>query len=878
MKADKELNENNLVDSINQIYGWNQTYSPYPKDKTAIELFEEQVLRTPDNVATTFEGTSLTYSQVNEEANKFGHYIKDHFNINPDDMIVLCLERSHHMLIAILGVLKAGASYVPVGPEYPDDRISYILSDTHSKVVITNAMMRDRFLSLSSDIPVISVEDGLLWKDCVCTNPIHSSLPNNLVYVIYTSGTTGTPKGVMLENRSLVNRITWMNSQYPLKPDDRILQKTTYTFDVSVWEFFWPILYGASIVFAKPEGHKDSAYLAELIHRERVSILHFVPSMLTAFEETIANNPPLQNSCASLRYMFCSGEALGLKQVQLCHKLFPGLQIHNLYGPTETCVDVLYYDCNASNISKVLIGRPIFNTSAYILDENLNPLPIGATGELYIGGDGVARGYLNKPELTKEKFINNPYQSAEEIALGINDRLYKTGDLARYLPDGNIDYLGRNDSQVKIRGFRIELGEIESVLNTVPGISQSVVLAKENNKGTKYLVGYYASRESITEDLLIQTLKKSVPEYMVPSFFIHMECLPVTNNGKLDRKSLPEPEFVDKNTYVAPENNLQESLCQIYADVLGLDVHQVGINDDFFKLGGDSILAIKLVNRLKNDLSANIDITSIFNLKNVYNISKEININTTNSIPPITIQKVDSPELQYLSFAQERLWFINMLVPDNYFYNIPMLFKLKDNISLKYLQRAFQQIVGRHEILRTFIKSDNQGNGFQYINEISRFIIERVDLLSINQLDECIIVDSKYVFALSNEFPIKVKLYHAKDVNEMYLSIVIHHIAFDGWSIELLINDLYSYYCFFESLENDLYINIDNRLPPLKFQYKDFALWQRNYLSGDILENELNYWRKNWMDMKSLILDQISKGLLLSIIKVKMYIFLLTII
>ena len=293
--------------------------------------------------------------------------------------------------------------------------------------------------------------------------------------------------------------------------------------------------------------------------------------------------------------------------------------------------------------------------------------------------------------------------------MGINDRLYKTGDLARYLPDGNIDYLGRNDSQVKIRGFRIELGEIESVLNTVPGISQSVVLAKENNKGTKYLVGYYASRESISEDLLIQTLKKSVPEYMVPSFFIHMECLPVTNNGKLDRKSLPEPEFVDKNTYVAPENNLQESLCQIYADVLGLDINQVGINDDFFKLGGDSILAIRLVNKIKTILEIHVNIGDIFSLKNINRICKLSDNNDKPDTFGIRILKVDNPEKQMLSFAQERLWFLNNFEKDSKAYNVPLFFKLSSNISFDYLFHALQQIINRHEILRTLIKVDFEG-------------------------------------------------------------------------------------------------------------------------------------------------------------------------
>jgi amino acid adenylation domain-containing protein len=625
----------------------NETAKPYPKDKTIHQLFEEQVERTPDSPAIIFENTTLTYRELNERANRLAAWLRFGFGIAPDDLVVLCLDRSEHMPEAILGVLKAGAAYVPIDPGYPADRIGFILEDTRTAVVLTQARHAQKIPADTERKPLIVCIDDLAFRGNVSAfssanlSPLCTSL--NLAYVIYTSGTTGRPKGVMLQHQGVVNRIVWMNEEYPLKESDRVLQKTPYVFDVSVWELFWANWYGAAIVFARPDGQKDNEYMAELIEEAHITVIHFVPSMLSVFEEALESDPGLQKQVAGLRYLFCSGEALTLQQVKRAHCLMPTTEIHNLYGPTEASVDVLYYDCNSRDISAVLIGKPIANTTVYILDEDRRPVPIGIAGELYIGGDGVARGYLNLPELTREKFITNPFQTEQEKATGRNARLYRTGDLVRYIADGNVEYLGRNDFQVKIRGYRIELGEIESCMATYPGIKHAIVLAKEKN-AAKYLAGYYVSDSNIDPDQLRAYLSRHLPEYMVPAVYMRLDKLPLTINGKLDRKALPEPEFTTETTYEAPANDIHKKLAVIYAAVLGMPVAKIGINDDFFLLGGSSILALRLLSRANKQFQAKLSIADIFAAKTVSELADKLSDKKAYSSEVIKLNKGSATE------------------------------------------------------------------------------------------------------------------------------------------------------------------------------------------------------------------------------------------
>ncbi|CAG2169301.1 unnamed protein product, partial [Oppiella nova] len=649
------------------IYDWNDTDKDYPSDKTIHQLFEEQVGKTPDDVAVIYEETKSTYKELNEKANRLANYLRQISDIKASTLVALCLDRSEYMLVAILAVLKAGGAYVPIDPSYPDDRIHYILTDTNTKLLLTNEIYGKK-LSQVNTLSIIPLDNAILQQQLLLQSTVNLEIVTNstdLMYVIYTSGTTGNPKGVMIEHRSIVNRIQWMNNVYPLNRSDKILQKTPYVFDVSVWELLWANCYGTCVVFAEPNGHKDTQYIRELVAKESITIVHFVPSMLSTLLEILESKGLSSGIMSKLRYVFCSGEALSLKQVKKFQELLPNVEIHNLYGPTEASVDVLSYDCNNKNIQTVLIGKAIQNTTLYVLDDNLNPVPISAVGELYIGGVGLARGYLNRADLTAEKFIANPFQTEEEKIYNKNTRLYKTGDLVRWLPDGNLEYIGRNDFQVKIRGYRIELGEIENALSSYDGIKQNVVIAKEHKnveEGNKYLVGYYVSESKLNEENIISYLQKKLPEYMMPSVLVHLKELPLTINGKLDRKALPEPEFSSGDHYVAPRSEVEKQVCEIWANVLGLAI-DVGIHDDFFSTE-DKVIINKTV------------ITNV--------------------------------EEQLLSFAQERLWFIEKYEEGTNAYNIPMIFKLSNDIKLDILEKSIGSVVARHEILRTLIKENNE--------------------------------------------------------------------------------------------------------------------------------------------------------------------------
>jgi amino acid adenylation domain-containing protein len=612
------------------IFDWNRTNRDYPQHKTICELFEEQVLRTPDNIAVIYEDEILTYRQLDEKANQFARLMQNRYNIRPNEYVTLCLDRSEWMLIAMLGTIKLGAAYVPIDPFFPPDRINFIITDTKAKLIITSDVYEKRLASICNTVDdklvsTLSI-DAPKFKS-LCDTQEKTELPKvitsrDLAYVMYTSGTTGNPKGVMSEHRGIVNLIYWMQEKYPLKEGDRLLQKTTYVFDDSVYELFWPVLVGACLVFAKPEGHKDPDYLIKVINKQAINIISFVPSMLSVFIDSLEfmsrSSNHTQNHLTSLKYILCSGEPLPLGLVKKIHSLLPNTVVHNLYGPTEASIDVLYYDCTDPNLETIYIGKPIYNTTAYVLDEDLQLLPIGAVGELHIGGDALARGYLNREELTAEKFIKNPFQSEDDKALDKNDRLYKTGDLVRWHESGNIEYIGRNDFQVKIRGNRIELSEIEARLNRYPEVKQSVVLAKEsrvaNNTSpeNKYLVAYYVANTKLNEADILNELAQNLPDYMLPTLLIHLDVIPLTVNGKLDRNKLPSPVLNEINDYEPPKSETEHLLVEIWANILNFSQNSISIADDFFKLGGNSLLMIMLLTQINYRLQLSLQIKDLF--------------------------------------------------------------------------------------------------------------------------------------------------------------------------------------------------------------------------------------------------------------------------
>ncbi|SFV64936.1 Malonyl CoA-acyl carrier protein transacylase [hydrothermal vent metagenome] len=572
---------------------YTNTKVKYPKERCIHQLFEEQAELNPNNIAVVYENRELTYKELNSKSNQLAHYLLEQ-GVEPDSLVAICVDRSFDMIIGLLAILKAGGAYVPIDSSYPQDRIKYILEDSSAKLLLTQEHLKE-ILSKSKTI-IIDTLDTTDYKN---SNPKIEVTPSSLAYVIYTSGSTGLPKGVMVEHNGVVNRLDWMQKEYQFNTNDIVLQKTPFSFDVSVWELFLPLMYGLKEVIAKPQGHKDSEYLATLINKEKVTIIHFVPSMLS----TIYDYPKFVK-IKSLKHIITSGEALSLELVNRYYK-YNSVTIHNLYGPTEASIDVTAFSTYKNMpYNTVPIGRSINNTQLYILDKHLNLVPKGVIGELHIAGDGVARGYLNQLELTKEKFIDNPF--------GKDTKLYKTGDLVRYLEDGNIEYIGRVDDQVKIRGFRIELGEIEQQLLQLEEIKDSIVLAKEDKSGNKSLIAYITVNQEIEDSSIKATLAKHLPDYMIPVAYKTIEFMPLTPNGKVDKKALAKLEIEIQSTkeYIAPRDEIEEKLAQIFQEVL--NVERVGIYDNFFELGGHSLLATQLVSKIRSELATELPLHYLF--------------------------------------------------------------------------------------------------------------------------------------------------------------------------------------------------------------------------------------------------------------------------
>ncbi|QHF44605.1 non-ribosomal peptide synthetase [Pseudomonas sp. S35] len=563
------------------LYDFNATQVDYNLDQTLHGMFEAQVARTPHAIALKAGEQQLTYADLNTQANQLAHHLLE-LGVQADARVAICVERGLDMVIGLYAILKAGAAYVPLDPAYPLERIAYMLEDSAPAVVLVQGATR----ALVGAVPVVDL-DQPSWHQQPVANPAVQGVS---AYVIYTSGSTGQPKGVINDHDGVVNRLLWMQDEYGLTAQDRVLQKTPFSFDVSVWEFFWPLFTGACLVMARPGGHKDPAYLCEVIEAEHITTLHFVPSMLDVF---LAHGDVSQ--AAGLVRVICSGEALPGSLVRRFKQQLPGSELHNLYGPTEAAVDVTAWNCTgAVTPDNTPIGKPIANTRMYLLDAQLQPVPLGVVGELFIGGVQVARGYLNRAQLTAERFLQDPFTSG---------RLYRTGDVGRYLPDGNIEYLGRNDDQVKIRGLRIELGEIQARLTECPAVSEAAVIAREHR-----LVAYYTGAFSDI-DVLRSHLLQHLPEFMVPAIFVHLDALPLGPNGKLDRKALPAPglDSVAVREYEAPEGDTEIALASLWAELL--KVERVGRHDNFFELGGHSLLAVSLMGRMRRlGLSADVKV------------------------------------------------------------------------------------------------------------------------------------------------------------------------------------------------------------------------------------------------------------------------------
>ncbi len=609
----------NLIPEPEQLLlaSFNNTMAGYDHTATLSSLFEAQAAQTPHQTALVFAGNTFTYQALNEQANRLAHYLIHTHQVMPQDLVCVALERSEQMIVALLAILKSGAAYVPVDPAYPEERITYIRQDSNSSIMIDNLFME---------------QFGNIAHTLSAHQPGVAVLPHHLAYVIYTSGSTGKPKGCMLEHQGVVNRIAWMWQHYGYSTADVILQKTTYTFDVSVWEIFMPLCYGAQMVLCQREDTGSPERILQLIHTYKVTCLHFVPSLLHVFIQELLNDPLNIRQMGSLQKVMTSGEKLMPDMARQWYQA-TGLPIHNLYGPTEASVDVSYYTTSGQE-TNIPIGRPIWNTQLYILDAQLQYLPVGIAGEICISGDGLARGYLGRPALTAEKFVDHPFIPEQ--------KMYRTGDIGKWLPDGNIEYIGRKDAQVKIRGFRIEPGEIEAALLTCHGIQEAVVIACEKNN-EKYLVAYMVSDIPLEPVQLREQLGRQVPAYMIPAYFVRLDKFPLTPSGKTDRNALPDPATTDIHTtanYTAPRNDTERRLERIWCEVL--QITQAGVHDDFFSLGGHSLMAARIISRVRNEFNTELPFAALFNNATIAGLSQLIaDAATTDAAPAPKIKRIE---------------------------------------------------------------------------------------------------------------------------------------------------------------------------------------------------------------------------------------------
>ncbi|WP_188938367.1 non-ribosomal peptide synthetase, partial [Puia dinghuensis] len=793
----------------------------YPLDKTVVDLIEEQAIRTPEVIAVVYGQERVSYGELEERSNQLTHYLR-RLEVWEEVLVPVCLERSVEMIVGILGILKAGGAYVPLDPEYPAERLAYMLTETEAKVVVSSREMAAK-LPARDDVRVVLLDEERAEIDrCPIKRVERSPRPEHLAYVIYTSGSTGQPKGVMIEHRGLSNRLLWAQDYFKLEPQDAVLQKTTYCFDVSVWELLWPLLSGARLVFAHPRGHKDPAYLKTIIQEQGITTIHFVPGMLEVFLQEVRTG-----ECAGLRRVLCSGETLKSGQVRLCRERLPQAEVHNLYGPTEASIDVSCWSCPAEVPAVIPIGRPVANTQLYIVGRQQELSPIGGIGEICIGGVQLSRGYLGRPEWTEERFVPDVISGRAE------ERLYRTGDLGRWLTDGNIEYLGRRDEQVKIRGYRIELGEVESVLGQCAGVRQRVVVAREDQEGNKRLVGYVVPADGWNKERALVELKERLPEYMVPQVWVELEALPLMGSGKVDRKGLPEPELDQAGgSYEAPRTELEWVLAGIWSELLG--VERIGIHDNFFELGGHSLLAMRVVSVIRRRLGLELSIRELFRYPEIGSLSRQLEREGSGGGLPV-LERQERPDRIPLSFAQERLWFIDRL-EGSVQYHIPVALRIRGRLDRDGLEWALRGIVERHEVLRTMIE-EQEGEAWQRIVPAEGWVLETIEWSSpAVGLQEHIGALVSRPFALSADYKLRAELIGLGE-KEQVLVVTLHHIASDGWSRSILVREFRELYSAFVEGREPV-------LPELPVQYADYALWQRRYLEGEVLDKQLEYWRQ----------------------------------
>jgi iturin family lipopeptide synthetase A len=806
---------------------FNGTVSDHQAATTIVGLFDAQVSRTPHHTALVYEHIELTYAALNDHANRLAVCLQQRYGIMNNDLVGICMGRSEYLSVGILGILKSGGAYVPMDPDYPDDRISYIIGDTAMKAVLTDRQHAQRLTAITS-IPILVIDSmefqfSLLNQTTIL--PANAIRPDSLAYVIYTSGTTGRPKGVLVEHRNVTRLFNSTEDLYHFDDRDVWTLFHSFVFDFTVWELWGALLYGGKLVIPSYDQIRDLEQFYQLCLEQGVTVLNQTPSAFYQFSAIALHQPQLLDR---LRYVIFGGEALNLSQLRSWFARYKDTETRliNMYGITETTVHVTYKEIKATELEKgSLIGKVLPHLSAYILDDSLTPLPMGAIGELYIGGAGVSRGYLNRPDLTEQRFITNPFQTEREKAQGINDRIYKTGDTVRYLEDGSLVYIGRNDLQVKIRGYRIELAEIESGLSLYPGITQCAVIVKEQLGITKCLVAYYASAEEFPLADLKDHLQEKLPSYMIPAFFVHLPALPLTINGKLDVKALPDPEVQIDDDYLPPTTDVEKGLSQIWVDILHINTNAIGQNTNFFNSGGDSLKTLGLRHKIRDKFQVDIDLKAFFKASTIKELGKQIEALT--SIPLDKhlfpdIRKIERQDFYRTSFAQDRMLYEYMTNGESLTNNISKTFRITGELDIDRLQRAFQSLTQRHESLRTYFIFE--GDSFvQYVTENIEFD------LPVSPYGRYQTLKDAFTAFVRPFDPAKCPLFRAeiwKDSDDThFLFIDIHHIICDGISLNILMNDFVNIYA-------------GNPLAPLDLRYIDYADWQRRRMKSLTTQGE----------------------------------------
>jgi amino acid adenylation domain-containing protein len=827
------------------LYEFNDTKTEYPGDRTIHELFEEQVDRTPDRIAVIGKGhgtgrSAVTYRQLNQKSNRLAHLIRKK-GVQPgtDTVVALMVERSIEMIEGILGILKAGGAYLPIDPGYPGERKKYMLKDTCSRVLLTQG--KGNNIAGTGDengIEIIDLENETNYMETAVGGTgnkrgVHQ--PGNLAYIIYTSGTTGKPRGTLTTHFNVI-RVLKNTCYIELKVHDRLLQLSNVAFDGSVFDIYGALLNGAALVLIERETVLTVDLLAEIIKKEEITVFFVTTALFNALVD-------LEIECLkNIRKILFGGERVSVEHSQKALEYLGKDRMIHVYGPTETTVYATYYFIDQINPGETMgtipIGKPISNTTIYILDKDLKPVPIGTNGEIYIGGHGNARGYLNHPELTADSFDRDfqddrDDRDEKEKKKGIDKNtltslplypstpLYRTGDLARWLPDGNILFLGRIDSQVKIRGFRVELGEIEYHLLRFGSIDEAVVTARENKKGDRYLCAYMVSGVEPSVSELRHYLSDQLPDYMVPSYFIKLEKMPLTPNGKVDHNALPMPEIKTTEPYTAPRNKVEERLAEVWSSVLGIEKESIGIDSNFFELGGHSLKATILTSRIYKEFNVRLPLTRLFKTPVIRGLAGYIKKAAGDTF--ISIRPVEKKEYHALSSAQKRLYVLQQMEKACTGYNMTAAMVLEGDLEKDKLENTFSQVIKRHENLRTSFEVIDE-EPVQRIHENVEFGMDTFDLIK------------HFVrpFDLSRAPLLRIGLKKTSKT-EHILVVDMHHIIADGTSIGIFINDFTALYK-------------GEGLPGIRIQYKDFSQWQHNEMGKKTMKRQETYWLKEYKD------------------------------